>query len=75
MGKALVPSLPEGTKKAYVVVEFIVDADGTPVNRQSLFNSLFPQGPCYLLLFSCPLRLDPCFLLFVPSPSLLIFSR
>lgn len=32
MGKALVPSLPEGTKKAYVVVEFIVDADGTPVN-------------------------------------------
>jgi hypothetical protein len=32
MGKALVPYLPEGVKKAYVVVEFIVDADGTPVN-------------------------------------------
>ena len=32
MGKALVGSLPEGTKKAYVQVEFIVDADGTPTN-------------------------------------------
>lgn len=32
MGKALVPSLPNGVKKAYVVVEFIVDADGIPVN-------------------------------------------
>jgi hypothetical protein len=32
MGKAMVPYLPEGVKKAYVVVEFIVDADGTPVN-------------------------------------------
>jgi murein L,D-transpeptidase YafK len=32
MGKALVASLPAGTKKAYVVVEFIVDTDGTPVN-------------------------------------------
>ena len=32
MGKALAPSLPEGTKKAFVVVEFIVDADGTPTN-------------------------------------------
>jgi hypothetical protein len=27
-----VASLPAGTKKAYVVVEFIVDTDGTPVN-------------------------------------------
>jgi murein L,D-transpeptidase YafK len=32
MGKALAPSLPDGTKKAFVVVEFIVDADGTPTN-------------------------------------------
>jgi murein L,D-transpeptidase YafK len=32
MGKALVPSLPEGMKKAYMVVEFIIDSDGTPVN-------------------------------------------
>ena len=32
MGKALVPSLPNEIKKAYVVVEFIVDTDGTPVN-------------------------------------------
>ena len=32
MGKTMVASLPEGIKKAYVVVEFIVDADGTPVN-------------------------------------------
>jgi murein L,D-transpeptidase YafK len=31
-GKALAPSLPDGTKKAFVVVEFIVDADGTPTN-------------------------------------------
>lgn len=32
MGKALVPSLPEEVKKAYVVVEFIVDTDGVPTN-------------------------------------------
>ena len=32
MGKALLPSLPEGTKKANVVVEFIIDVDGTPTN-------------------------------------------
>jgi murein L,D-transpeptidase YafK len=32
MGKALATSLPAGTKKAYVQVEFIVDADGVPVN-------------------------------------------
>jgi murein L,D-transpeptidase YafK len=31
-GKILSASLPEGTKKAFVVVEFIVDADGTPTN-------------------------------------------
>jgi murein L,D-transpeptidase YafK len=30
MGHALVGSLPEGKKKAYVQVEFIVDADGVP---------------------------------------------
>jgi murein L,D-transpeptidase YafK len=32
MGKALATSLPAGTKKAYVQVEFIVDVDGVPVN-------------------------------------------
>lgn len=32
MGKALGASLPAGKKKAYVVVEFIVDQDGTPTN-------------------------------------------
>ena len=32
MGNAFVKSLPDGKKKAYVVVEFIVDADGTPTN-------------------------------------------
>ncbi len=31
-GKALVPYLPKGTKKAFLQVEFIIDADGTPVN-------------------------------------------
>jgi murein L,D-transpeptidase YafK len=31
-GKALVPSLPDGKKKANVVVEFIIDSDGTPTN-------------------------------------------
>ena len=29
---ALAASLPDGKKKAYVVVEFIVDSDGTPTN-------------------------------------------
>lgn len=32
MGKALVTSLPNGVKKANVVVEFIVDTDGVPTN-------------------------------------------
>jgi murein L,D-transpeptidase YafK len=32
MGSALKTSLPEGVKKAYVTVEFIVDADGTTTN-------------------------------------------
>jgi hypothetical protein len=32
MGKALAAELPDGKKKANVVVEFIVDADGTPTN-------------------------------------------
>ncbi|MEO6069531.1 MAG: energy transducer TonB [Chitinophagaceae bacterium] len=32
MGKALLSSLPDGMKKAYVQVEFIIDADGTPTN-------------------------------------------
>ena len=35
-GKALVPSLPEGKKKANVMVEFIIDADGTPTNFKVL---------------------------------------
>ena len=32
MGKAMATSLPQGTKKAFVQVEFIVDKDGTPTN-------------------------------------------
>jgi murein L,D-transpeptidase YafK len=32
MGKALATSLPNGVKKANVVVEFIVDVDGVPAN-------------------------------------------
>ncbi len=32
IGKGLVPSLPNGVKKAYVQVEFIIDTDGTPTN-------------------------------------------
>jgi murein L,D-transpeptidase YafK len=36
MGKALVPSLPDGKKKANVMIEFIVDADGTPTNFKVL---------------------------------------
>jgi murein L,D-transpeptidase YafK len=35
-GKKMAPSLPEGTKKVYVQVEFIVDADGTPTNFKVL---------------------------------------
>lgn len=36
MGKALGSSLPAGVKKANVVVEFIVDADGVPTNFKVL---------------------------------------
>jgi hypothetical protein len=36
MGRALAPTLPEGTKKAYVQIEFIVDTDGTPTNFKVL---------------------------------------
>lgn len=32
MGKALAGSLPEGVKKANILVEFIVDVDGVPTN-------------------------------------------
>ena len=32
VGKEMKESLPEGVKKAYVTVEFIVDADGIPTN-------------------------------------------
>ena len=36
MGKAFVPSLPEGVNKAFVLVEFIVDVDGTATNFKVL---------------------------------------
>jgi murein L,D-transpeptidase YafK len=36
MGKALVTSLPEGTKKANITVEFIIDVDGVPTNFKVL---------------------------------------
>jgi len=36
MGKALVPSLPDYRKKANIMVEFIVDTDGTPTNFKVL---------------------------------------
>lgn len=36
VGAELVPFLPEGVKKAYVQVEFIVDSDGVPVNFKIL---------------------------------------
>lgn len=36
MGKALVSSLPNGQKKANIMVEFIVDTDGTPTNFKVL---------------------------------------
>ena len=32
----MVPSLPDGQKKANVMVQFIVDTDGTPVNFKVL---------------------------------------
>jgi murein L,D-transpeptidase YafK len=36
LGKEMVGLLPEGTTKAYVQVEFIVDTDGTPTNFKVL---------------------------------------
>jgi hypothetical protein len=36
MGKRLVVLLPQGIKKANMVVEFIIDADGVPVNFKVL---------------------------------------
>lgn len=36
LGKTLAPALPSGTSKANIVVEFIVDTDGVPVNFQVL---------------------------------------
>lgn len=36
MGKTLAAKLPEGRKKAFITVEFIVDADGTPTNFKVL---------------------------------------
>ncbi|HEU4471792.1 MAG TPA: energy transducer TonB [Flavisolibacter sp.] len=36
MGKALVSSLPQGVKKANVMIEFIVDSDGVPTNFKVL---------------------------------------
>ena len=32
LGKELTSQLPEGVKRAYIQVEFIVDKDGVPVN-------------------------------------------
>jgi murein L,D-transpeptidase YafK len=36
MGKALVPLMPEGRSKANVMIEFIIDEDGTPTNFKVL---------------------------------------
>ena len=36
MGKALVPSLPQGKKKANIVIEFVIDTDGVPTNFKVL---------------------------------------
>lgn len=36
LGKDMVPFLPEGMKKAFVQVEFVVDTDGVPVNFKVL---------------------------------------
>ena len=36
LGTDMAPDLPEGVKKAFVQVEFIVDTDGTPVNFKIL---------------------------------------
>jgi hypothetical protein len=36
LGKEMVAYLPRGVRKAYVQVEFIVDADGVPVNFKVL---------------------------------------
>ncbi len=36
LGADMAPRLPEGMKKAFVQVEFVVDADGTPVNFKIL---------------------------------------
>ena len=36
IGKAMVPFLPEGQKKANVMIQFIVDSDGKPVNFKVL---------------------------------------
>lgn len=50
-GKKMTPFLPEGVKKAYVQVEFIVDADGTPTNFKVLkgVNSEFDDDLISLL--------------------------
>ncbi len=36
LGQDLAPSLPRGVKKAFVQVEFVIDADGVPVNFKIL---------------------------------------
>jgi hypothetical protein len=36
MGKRLASSLPQGIKKANIVVEFIIDFDGVPTNFKVL---------------------------------------
>ena len=42
MGKAMVSSLPKGMRKANVMIEFIVDTDGVPVNFKVL-NGVNPE--------------------------------
>ena len=51
VGKKMAPELPEGMKKAYVQVEFIVDADGTPTNFKVLkgVNAEFDEDLITLL--------------------------
>ncbi|GAC1703584.1 MAG: hypothetical protein NVS9B7_00470 [Flavisolibacter sp.] len=46
IGTALIPSLPEGTKKAHVIIEFIIDKDGTPTNFKVIkgVDEYFDEG-------------------------------
>ncbi len=46
IGTALIPSLPEGIKKAHVMIEFIIDKDGTPTNFKVIkgVDEYFDEG-------------------------------